>query len=667
MLLCDGGAQQLVEEQPGARQQSIGSASPASAMSGIAAVYRLDGAPVEEMLLDRLLSSIRHRGPDRVGRRIDNSIALGHATLCTTPESMREIQPVCDEDAGLWLTLDGRIDNRDEVAAVVSASGARLRIDTDAELMLRAYECWGDEFPRRIVGDFAFALWDGRKRQLFCARDPGGIKPFYYYFDGRIFVCGSELRQMLEIPDLHLAPNEGFIGEYLCGMRINREESFLKSISRLPPAHWLRVSSEGIVQRRYFDLDPGVEVRYRSDEEYQAHYRDILASAVRSAMRSTTGVAAELSGGMDSSSVVCMAQELLRGGRVQNLPFESFSLVYPDEEYDERRYVEEIAARWGLRANFITPSLDSARVLPERATLHKDVPGYPNGIVYDEIKSLVAKKGFRVLLTGMGGDQWLSGAPRYYADLIRELKLRELWEDLRLNWRFGQPDASRLRNLLQYGIWPLLPRFARRGVKRISGIDEIPRWLRPEFARRINLAERIRRITTYPSGLTFAQQNVYEAFAQGWTVHAFEIGDRDAARFGLEQRHPLYNRRMLEFAFALPDDQRFRGKFTKFIMREAMKDSIPASIRERLDKGNLGSVSGEMLRRLGGERLFESLAVVSLGWVDQAHVAAICRGGLPVNNGAAMWFLWKVLNIELWLEAIFPTGMSARFHAAPAA
>jgi asparagine synthase (glutamine-hydrolysing) len=623
-------------------------------MSGIAAIYRVDGMPVEQPLLERLLASIKHRGPDHIGRWISGPVALGHAMLRTTPESLHETQPLYDENAELCLTLDGRIDNREELAAALAASGVNPRSDTDAELILRAYGCWGEECPRRITGDLAFALWDGRKRQLFCARDPGGIKPFYYYFDGRMFVCGSELQQILEIPGLSLEPNEGYIGEYLCGKSISREETLFQRVLRLTPAHWLRASANGIAQRRYFDLNPGIELRYRSDEDYQAHYREILAQAVHSAMRSSGGVAAELSGGMDSSSVVCMAQVLLREGRAKNQRFESFSLFFPDGGNDERAYIDDVVAMWGLSANFLTPSPESARALPERAAFYKDLAGYPNGIIYDDLKSLIAKKGFRVSLTGIGGDQWFTGCPRYYADLIRELKFLELWKDLRINWRYGEPDASRLRNLVHYGLWPLLPAIVQRGVKRASGIGEIPSWVNPEFARRISLVERIRHNTTYPTGLTFAQQSVYEAFARGWNAHVFEFEDRETARFGLEQRHPLYDRRLLEFAFALPDNQRFRGRFTKFIMREAMREQIPASIRERVDKGDLRDLSAEMFRLLAGERWFEFPMMVSMGWVDKTEISAMCRDGLPVNDGTAMWFLWKTLNLELWLRAIFP-------------
>ena len=161
-------------------------------MSGIAVFYNLDGRPVDRMLFERLLSAIGHRGPDGIGCCIEGPIALGHAMLRTTPESLQEFQPLRDENAGLCLTLDGRVDNRDELTEALNAKGFQLRANTDAEIVLRAYECWGEESPRQIIGDFAFALWDERRRRLFCARDLEGIKPFFYYFDGRTFICGSE-------------------------------------------------------------------------------------------------------------------------------------------------------------------------------------------------------------------------------------------------------------------------------------------------------------------------------------------------------------------------------------------------------------------------------------------------------------------------------------------
>src|SRR5476649_2651280 len=148
-------------------------------MSGIAGIYNLDGQPVDRARMQRMTDMMAYRGPDGMGCWIDGPVGLGHAMLHTTPESLREIQPLSDERSALCVTLDGRVDNRSELHAALQSKGQPLRTDTDAELVLQAYACWGEDCPQHILGDFAFAIWDGRNRKLFCARDALGIKPFY--------------------------------------------------------------------------------------------------------------------------------------------------------------------------------------------------------------------------------------------------------------------------------------------------------------------------------------------------------------------------------------------------------------------------------------------------------------------------------------------------------
>ena len=177
-------------------------------MSGIAGIFNLDGRPVDRELLGRMTDVIAYRGPDRGGIWSDGPVGLGHRMLCTTPESLRETQPLRDERADLCLVLDGRVDNRDELRGALLARGARPRDDTDAELVLRAYEVWGEECPKHIIGDFAFAVWDGRRRQLFCARDAIGVRPFFYHLNGQTFMFGTEVRQFFEDPTVRRRPNE---------------------------------------------------------------------------------------------------------------------------------------------------------------------------------------------------------------------------------------------------------------------------------------------------------------------------------------------------------------------------------------------------------------------------------------------------------------------------
>jgi asparagine synthase (glutamine-hydrolysing) len=214
-------------------------------MSGIAAIFNLDGRPVERRQLEPMLDAMAHRGPDGIGRFYDSQAALGHAMLRVTPESFEEVQPLFDETGALRITFDGRIDNRGELRELVEAAGARVRSDTDPELVLKAYESLGEDCVRKMLGDFAFVIWDSNRRRLFCARDHSGIRPFYYYCDAKTFLAASDLQQIIRYPGLAQEPNEGLVGEYLTGKLITREETLYRGVMRLAPAHMMIVTDRG--------------------------------------------------------------------------------------------------------------------------------------------------------------------------------------------------------------------------------------------------------------------------------------------------------------------------------------------------------------------------------------------------------------------------------------
>ena len=246
----------------------------------------------------------------------------------------------------LCLTLDGRVDNRDALRSAIEARRFPLRSDTDAELVLRAYQCWGEQCPQYIIGDFAFVVWDGRKQRLFCARDILGMKPFYFYTNARLFLWGSELRVLFEEPAVPREPNEGMVGEYLANRISSKEETLFRGIMRLPPAHSLIVRPNLLSKVRYWDLEPQRSIRYKTDQEYCEHFLAIFREAVRCRLRSNGGVGAALSGGVDSSSVVCMAQWLYQNSMVVNTSFETFSLVFPGQHCDESEYIQEVVEQW---------------------------------------------------------------------------------------------------------------------------------------------------------------------------------------------------------------------------------------------------------------------------------------------------------------------------------
>lgn len=409
-------------------------------MSGIAAIHNLDGRPADSGSLGRMLEVIAHRGPDGLSLWVAGPVALGHAMLRTSPQSWHEKQPLVDVDAGLCLTMDGRVDNRAELAAALKKGGVEPESDSDAELVLRAYQLWGEEAPIRMLGDFAFAIWDERRRQLFCARDSMGVRPFYYYWDGRTFLCGSELQQILAHPAVPREPNEEFIGAYLGGKIIDRNATLYRNVFRLEPSHSMTASSRGIRKRRYFDLDPSRIISYRTDREYGDHFLEIFKSAVLCRSYSHNGAfAAELSGGLDSSMTVGTSASMLREGTAPDSRFETFSLVFTDKIADERDFIAEMAAMWNLKSNLVPPFVADLPYCLATLRKHRDFIGPPNHAMGIPMMAKASALGFRVMLTGSGGDEWFGGSRAHLGDLLLGFRLIEAFGYARSHVRQGGP------------------------------------------------------------------------------------------------------------------------------------------------------------------------------------------------------------------------------------
>jgi asparagine synthase (glutamine-hydrolysing) len=632
-------------------------------MSGIAVIVSLDLSPAECGLLERMLSAIAHRGPDGVGRWVSGRIAIGHAKLATTPEAVHENQPLRDSTLDLTLTFDGRVDNREELKSALEAKGITPRGDTDAELVLRAYQCWGEESPRRILGDFAYAIWDGMRQQLFCARDPLGMKPFFFYCDGRKFLAGSELQQILEDVRVPRKPNEGFIAEYLTNVPISAHETLFDGIERLPAGHLLIVRPQGLCKQRYFDIDTSKQIRYRTDGEYAEHLRHLLKEAVRCRMRSPDGVAAELSGGVDSSSVVGIAQALMRDGEVPQLPFETFSLAFSEPEADERRYIEAVVHKWGIRSNFAEPKIVTMSSCIDEARRYKDVVPYPNCVFSENISSLIARKGFRVCLTGQGGDEWQSASTLEFADLLRGLKLRKLIERLRAEEQMSRADPlsrsySLFKCLMRYGLWNITPDLVRSPLRRAFGRTRYPDWLEPDFVRRSGIVERLAAKPAPLKFLTLAQQQNYNWVMSG-SFPMIELMERASARFGFELRHPLNDLSIVKFAISTPEEARCKGGIEKYAFRHAVRDLVPAQIFERGDKADGTRAVVQSFEKLGGEAVFDSPITASLGWVSAARLQQAYRRMMELyarsdySCARYIWPLFGLIGVELWFDNVF--------------
>lgn len=627
-------------------------------MSGIAAIFNLDGRPAGRDQLGPLIDAMAHRGPDGMGFFYGGQAALGHAMLHVTPESFAEVQPLSDETGALQLCFDGRIDNRRELRELIEAAGAQVRTDTDPELVLKAYQNLREDCVRRMLGDFAFVIWDAPQRRLFCARDHSGIRPLYYYCDGKTFLAASELQQILRYPGIPQEPNEGLVGEFLTGKLMTREETLYRGVMRLAPAHMMIVTDRGPRISCYYDLNPSRAIRYGTDEQYAAHFLEIFKEAVRCRMRARDGVAAELSGGLDSSSIVCTVQSMIRAGEVSTPQFETFSLGYDEPSSDERTYANDVVSMWDVKLEWIQPYEIDMQSAIDRVRRCREWGDPPNSAHFRNLVQAVADKGMRVLLTGMGGDQWLTGSEYYYAELLSEFRFVELMRQLMSDWRFGIPGSaghSRLKNLLWWGFRPLLPDKVRRRLSDSVPRERYPAFIPEKFARRINLIGRLRTVPKRPAGMSFSQQSVYDMFVDGWMAHVMELEDRHSAWAGIEEWHPFYDLRIVEFCLAIPEDQRTQNNFIKYVLRNAMKGILPESIRLRLTKGEFSATFLRLFDRLGGADFYDHLTIAENGWVDSDLARDFARKRLsdPSSN---LWPLINTFAIEVWYNTVFHDG-----------
>jgi asparagine synthase (glutamine-hydrolysing) len=320
-----------------------------------------------------------------------------------------------------------------------------------------------------------------------------------------------------------------------------------------------------------------------------------------------------------------------------------------------------VASATGFKCNYIRPALLDYRKCVEQVGRYSDVPDYVNGAVFDGLREELVRRGSRVVLTGLGGDQWLQGSEYYLCDLIARCRWRELVHQLNCDQRFGMlvTPREKLRVLLRWGIKPMMPKVTIRILKRIMRRPLYLDAIRAPFAREIRLAERLDTESPYPLDLSYGQRSIYNNWVSPWMIHALEMDDRSNAWIGIEGRHPFYDRRVLEFALAIPEDQQARLDLTKFVLRTAMKGLLPECVRQRRTKGRLGRIFVQIFEKLGGEHLFEKTAMESNGWIDAGRMQQICAERLNSPRPFDLWPLWTTFAVDLWYREVFGNSTGA--------
>jgi asparagine synthase (glutamine-hydrolysing) len=620
-------------------------------MSGIAAVIRFDGGPIEPGTIERMTAAMGYRGPDGIAHWQRGPVALGHCMLHTTTESLEEVQPLCNEDESLVLVMDGWLSNWEELRADLLSRGARLRTRSDAELVLRAFEAWGDDCPRHIDGEYSFLIWDARRHEVFCARDHAGLRPFNYHWDGKRLVVASDIVGVLACPEVPQAMNRGMIAEIITDDCYSRDETIWQGVMRLIPAHWSRFAAGGPRSQRYWMPPLEVSIRYDTDAEYFEHYRELFADCVRRSARSHLRVACDVSGGLDSSAIFAMAHALRRDGRLCAPGLNGYTLLNEaGTPGDEIEYARAVASHVGEPVREVPPFMPDLDWFVQRARDDRDVAPAPNGAMAISLGEALRADGCRVSLTGDGGDEWLTGRRWYYNEQLREGDWSGFAESFRRDAaQLGLGEAMRL--VVRFGMAPLIPQpildarrklLSNRRLRNHAGVY----WLSAELETVWDARRAQRDTASIRSVKNLARRAMFMELNNSYCLLAHERMNRQSARTGFDMRYPMYARPFIEFAFATPEHLRLRGAMGKNVHIQSLNDLLPELVAKRTSKAEFSLAFTRHLDRMKG-LLVDEMPRNGNGNLDSAGLARLydCYCRAPYGQ-KPVWELWGIFSCE---------------------
>jgi asparagine synthase (glutamine-hydrolysing) len=628
-------------------------------MSGIVALYHRRGQPVAAEL-EPMLAALAHRGPDGVHTWRDGAVGLGHLLLRTTPDAPGAIQPLVAGE--LAITADARLDNRAELIQALRMDERPAHELADAALLLAAYAKWGERCVDHLLGDFAFAVWDGRTRELFCVRDHLGVRPFYYHATPARFACASEIKALLSLPDVTRTVDDGRVAEFLALLESEgKDATCFQEIRRLPPGHWLRVTPDALTVQPYWALDPERTVEMRSDAEYAEAFHALFADAVRCRLRTPQPVGVILSGGLDSACTTVMARAVGHG----TPPLHTFSAWFTGPgDTDERPFIDAIVRGGGLTPHAIDGNdlgFDADELA--RIVRQQEEPfWYAFLLVLWRLYALAQAQGVRVLLDGVDGDAVVASCGgAYLRELVRAGDWRTFVAQVDGAARRRRPGdplgyarywAGRLRDSVAA---PLLLAPVRQGWTRLTHTPPpLAPYIAPALAERTDLAARLaRHAAVSPFASPTVRQCHYGSLTQSAFPYHLEMLNRAAAAFGLEYRHPFFDKRLVEFSLAIPAAQRYDRGQTRGVLRRALAGLLPDAIYQRPGKGGVGHHYLRSTLTTGAPSCRERILAAPAG--DAAYLAPatlhrMWREFTPPYNKGNINSLWYTATVTLWLH-----------------
>jgi asparagine synthase (glutamine-hydrolysing) len=618
-------------------------------MSVLGGVLNFNSKPVEKEFLVSMGQALAARGPDGGGQYCSGSVGMVYRAFHTTEQSWAETQPLVSA-LGHLLCWDGRLDNREDLISVLRDDLHEDR--TDLAIVMAAYLRWGLDFLPRLLGDFALSLWNSQDKSLLLARDPIGPRTLYYHLNDKRILWSTDLEALITLGEIDLAINDEYIADTLTSFPQLGQTPY-KDVHGVKPAHAVIVRHRAIHVKRFWTLDPQNRIHYKTDAEYEEHFRHLFREAVRCRMRAAGAVWAELSGGLDSSSVVCMAHDLIRSGDVRVSGLETVSRVYDEEnKSDEREYIQHVERRIGKRGVYLRED-DHRFMSPLAANYSRTFPNMVADFVaeyFRGVDEVMEGSGARVLLSGEAGDEVASSikdpAPML-TDLLVAGKLIALHKSL-VVW-CGGVNRRYFRVLLNKAVFNAIPSLREWRMRNAPEIRALNRTFDAVFLKRMDLDGRRFRNRDVYGFLDYCGQEQAATF--GRSVRLISAGyHRELTN--VEFRYPFTHRPLVEFLHAIPFDQRVRPRQTRSIVRRALTGLLPPEILARKDKGLAGPAYKLAARREWQrlESLFAEPRVCAHRYVNHNALREVVTAAKEGTDRAGSYLAF-ILPIEYWLRA----------------
>jgi asparagine synthase (glutamine-hydrolysing) len=603
-------------------------------MSTVFGIFRPNGGDIPPEHVRAMQDAMNHWHADDSGIHLRENLMLGHLMLYNTPESFGERNPFSYDTC--IITADARLYNRGELLNLLQTVRPLPPETPDSELILHLYRQMGVRCVERMIGDFAFAIWDSEKQELFCARDQLGIRPFFHYHRNGIFLFASEKKGILAHPGTDTSIDEDFIKRLAGDMPPDPSSTFHAHVKHLPPGHHMRVGRSGIVTERYWQLSIPPTLKLRSPSEYEEAFREQLTIAVSCRLRTAFPVGAELSGGLDSSLVTALAAAGI--GDPDRL--HTFSNVLPrdaqgrKDAVDEEQFIDDMIRHCGLRHPVKVTQSDRKDLF---GPLDLDI--LVNGGVdiissfwLEPFRRRMQEMDIRVCLSGFFGDEMTTNPGRnYHFDLPAEGKYLDF---IKASWQKGQ-YALPLKTLLRH----LLPDAL---IEKISGKSHLPAMRRSFLIDAADEAlaageDHARRMVGQPYShkrhLTALSSNIY-------SLRRMQIESLYGIMHRVEPRYPLADIRLLEFFLSLPASEIGHPRIERYMYRRSLRDIVPGSVLHRTDKDVPAGVFYVNEARQWAPSFLswvEELATEKNSgipeWIDLSKVT----GGLDPRNPANNW------------------------------